>query len=837
MGIRTGAAGAFVALCTLVLAACSGGGANSGGSTPPDTTPDAFSFTAVTGAAPSTAVTSNAVTINGITAAAPVGISGGEYSVGCGATFTASAATISNHQTVCVRLTSAAAFGTAAHATLTVGGVSAQFSVTTAAADTTPDAFSFTDMSGVPVSTVETSNAVTISGINTAAPVSVAGGLYSVGCTANFTGAAGTIANGQSVCVRHTSAGAHSTKTTTTLTVGGVSASFSSTTGAADTTPDAFSFAPAANVPFGTVQTSAAATISGIDTAAAVTVSGGQYSIGCTAAFTSAAGTIGNGQTVCLRHTSAVVRNTAVTTTLTVGGVQGSFTSTTDNAFLLPYVNGNGQVYAYLARTGESRLIDSGVGDSDNFQFLNARLLLSTTIDPSAGRASELRPESLVYAKGGKLYRVKLDAGAGNQPVQVSSYTDVCNVSVVLRDFATPDQSWIVLTRAATPTDCSQPAGPPTLVRASASASATGITLQHNDGSNTSIAAVHDVSGHIASVLAGEDAPTPKLRRYDANLQSPKDLVALNFEQLPLMRELWGKGMYVGTTSPTTAGYVLVRYDEATQTVTAVHTFPTTMSGAAALDQNYIYMGDTNELIRIPHNATNAFSGAVVATVPNPDGGILITVPSLTADNHVAFSVYDTAGSVVNAGVWCIAANANNGTPVRLLNRAKTDLVMIAGNRIYLNYTDDTVNQPVAAAVNPDGSGATLVMNSTWSRRTRPQSFDLYPGGVPPYATPYDQQGTLGASFLLRSDTVSGGFALKAVDPASGAVTASLGTVNASPASINVAGFANLGLVDVYGSVSGGSFQYDTYGVDFATAGSLKALNNTSGDDQSIFQY
>jgi uncharacterized delta-60 repeat protein len=96
--------------------------------------------------------------------------------------------------------------------------------------DTTPNAFFFVDLSGAARSTVMTSNAVTITGINTPAPISVTGGTYSIGCNGTFTATAGTISNGQAVCVRHTSSASFGTATSTTLTVGGVSDTFTTTT-------------------------------------------------------------------------------------------------------------------------------------------------------------------------------------------------------------------------------------------------------------------------------------------------------------------------------------------------------------------------------------------------------------------------------------------------------------------------------------------------------------------------------------------------------------------------------------------------------------------------------
>jgi hypothetical protein len=99
--------------------------------------------------------------------------------------------------------------------------------------------------------------------------------------------------------------------------------------GTGDTTPNAFSFVPVTGAMPGAVITSAAATITGIDTPAPISVANGSYSIGCTGTFVTAAGTITNGQSVCVRHTASASISTSITTTLTIGGVSAAFTSTT----------------------------------------------------------------------------------------------------------------------------------------------------------------------------------------------------------------------------------------------------------------------------------------------------------------------------------------------------------------------------------------------------------------------------------------------------------------------------------------------------------------------------
>lgn len=101
-------------------------------------------------------------------------------------------------------------------------------------ADTTPDAFTFSDQTGVNLSTVITSNTITVSGINSATPISISN------CTGtnceyqinggSWTSVAGTVLNGDTVTVRQTSSSNYSTQTELTLDIGGVTDTFSVTT-------------------------------------------------------------------------------------------------------------------------------------------------------------------------------------------------------------------------------------------------------------------------------------------------------------------------------------------------------------------------------------------------------------------------------------------------------------------------------------------------------------------------------------------------------------------------------------------------------------------------------
>lgn len=99
-----------------------------------------------------------------------------------------------------------------------------------AASDTTPNAFTFTDQTDVSLSSTITSAAITVSGIDAAATITVSGGSYDINSSGSFTTSPGTVNNGDTVRARHTSSGSNSTATNTVVTIGGVSDTFTSTT-------------------------------------------------------------------------------------------------------------------------------------------------------------------------------------------------------------------------------------------------------------------------------------------------------------------------------------------------------------------------------------------------------------------------------------------------------------------------------------------------------------------------------------------------------------------------------------------------------------------------------
>lgn len=111
-----------------------------------------------------------------------------------------------------------------------------QFTGSFTAWDTTHEAFSFTDLTDVALSTEQTATPVQISGINYPAAVTATGGTAAI-CTGatvdtcgTFSASPGNIANNQYVSAKHTSSASNSTAVDTTVSIGGVSDVFNSTT-------------------------------------------------------------------------------------------------------------------------------------------------------------------------------------------------------------------------------------------------------------------------------------------------------------------------------------------------------------------------------------------------------------------------------------------------------------------------------------------------------------------------------------------------------------------------------------------------------------------------------
>lgn len=308
-----------------------------------DTTPNAFAFSDVTNQPLSTLVTSNSVVISGmdVDIEVPVTVTNGEWEKNSSGSWSSAAGTAENGDSLRVRHTTSGAYNTTVNTTLNVNGVSDIYSSTTLVQDTTPDAFTFTDEFFAEPSSQHFSNRITPTGINAPTAWSRSGGdgLY-FNDSVLITALNGTLNPGDYFSAVITTAAAFSNASNMDVTVGGVTDTYSVTTRAADTTPNAFAFTDVGNSPTNTLNTSNVIVISGIEAAAAVSFSnngnGTVVAPAATAyeyrknggAWANAAGsptTVNNGDTLQVRLGSNGATSVTASLTMTVGGVADTY--------------------------------------------------------------------------------------------------------------------------------------------------------------------------------------------------------------------------------------------------------------------------------------------------------------------------------------------------------------------------------------------------------------------------------------------------------------------------------------------------------------------------------
>jgi hypothetical protein len=187
-------------------------------------------FTAVTGANPSTAITSNAVTVTGFAGARTATATGGATimvnSVAVGST-----ANVNPGDSVALRVTSSGSFDTAVNVGFSVTSISANWSVTTRSQDTTPNAFSFTNLTNQTVSTTILSDVVTVAGFDGPLSVSISGqGSPQIQINGGAWVTSSSISPGQTLRARMTTSSSFNTAHGVSVSLGTFSANWTATT-------------------------------------------------------------------------------------------------------------------------------------------------------------------------------------------------------------------------------------------------------------------------------------------------------------------------------------------------------------------------------------------------------------------------------------------------------------------------------------------------------------------------------------------------------------------------------------------------------------------------------
>jgi len=298
-----------------------------------DAMPNPIVFNPVTGAEFNTTYTSNTVVISGINVTVPISVTGGQYRVNNGV-WTTNPSIVNNGDMVAVRTTTAQASEYTYTVVLTVGEGQGIYSVTTKQVLDVPNTISFTPLSDTELNATQTSNLVTISGINVPISISVSNGSYSKNGGAYSTSPT-TAVNGDTFRVRHTSAGVGLTSTTTVFNYGGKTANFTTTTREYDIIPDDFSFTNVTDAPLNSEQLSNIITVNGITDPVSISITNGSYRING-GAWVSTSGTVVNGDTVQLRLTAPANAGQSISTTLTIGSKSAVWTVDTTAPDVIP---------------------------------------------------------------------------------------------------------------------------------------------------------------------------------------------------------------------------------------------------------------------------------------------------------------------------------------------------------------------------------------------------------------------------------------------------------------------------------------------------------------------
>ena len=219
---------------------------------------------------------------------------------------------------------------------VSVGTYTTTWNITTASADLTPDAFSFTNVSNAEINTTFVSNPITVSGITgiTIPKFTVPIDVFGAGFEYNKNGGAftsvigGTTVSGDVIRLRKVTDSNYSTSSTANLVIGGVNASWNVTTKAQpfDTIPNAFSFTSINGVSRSSSFTSNEITLSDMTPGffGSASISGGQFKVirngSVFSNFSSNSINVQLGDTISLRNTSSSSYSTTITTTFTVSG-------------------------------------------------------------------------------------------------------------------------------------------------------------------------------------------------------------------------------------------------------------------------------------------------------------------------------------------------------------------------------------------------------------------------------------------------------------------------------------------------------------------------------------
>ena len=299
---------------------------------------------------------------------------------------------------------------------------------------TQPNAFYFTNQTGVNVSTTVSSNTITIGGMSSGATNTIYTSAGSLIVNGTNVGGSGTISNGSTVYVSIESSGDYDTEISCTITVGTYSTNFNVTTMILVTQPTNFSFTDQTSIAVDATVSSNTITIGGMSSGATNTISTNYGNLFINGTNVGGSGTISNGSTVYVSVTASDTPNTEISCTITVGTYSTNFNVTTSSVVVSTYPfgtqiyqSGGGYPYSYT---------DSALAFGyDNFTVDFTITRTATSMGSNAGIVTTFGTSDASSDYGIKILTSvnELKFGIGNDGSgcnNLASYTTTLNVPV-----------------------------------------------------------------------------------------------------------------------------------------------------------------------------------------------------------------------------------------------------------------------------------------------------------------------------------------------------------------------------------------------------------------------
>lgn len=468
------------------------------------------------------------------------------------------------------------------------------------------------------------------------------------------------------------------------------------------------------------------------------------------------------------------------------GGTLSPGDNTTSSAFLL-YQGSIGAVDP--ANPASPVSVESGITNKVTSIFHG-------TYDPVARKVSDIQTRTVVYVKGGQLFKVSALKGAATPiPVQLTNETSadtIVGTPSAIADFADHNNAQFIYLTAG---------GAWKMIKVGMSATDTPIPAKQP------LKHVYDKSnGALAGWLAIDGSA---VKRFDANFSAGSAVTVATFAD---------KAEAVGFTIDIIFLKIdgnLYAYNTANGAISSVlYTFTATTAGdlKATRDGINMYFVDGGKLLSV------SLSGTALAEQIGAETGTIVQLAY--TDHKVVYVLND-------AGQYKIRTTGKSGVvsgtpPVDLATAANGEILIFIGAKGTLAYFDRVSGNGVTTAgtIREDGSGRNETPNAFWVGGSFLNIFDTMSEVIPQYF--------IRAAGITSIVDFRGG-QLESFDAATGNRLAVLGTV---PQDIHMAGvFAGVCgskiLLEGRTITSLDTFVSDVFYADLTKGGSLTRVTST----------